>query len=556
MENIYLESLNYKQIIELNKIYLNRKKKFVIYLNNFISAQDDLIGISPIFSRNIDLSRTYYYYCLLILIKQINKNKKNIRIVTSNYILFKFLKKNVKQTYKLKVFYTGSKLNKIKYYFSNILKFKRFFFIIYFIFIELICKIKYSKSKFEFNKIKKTSDYILVDTTLMNSSFIKNKYQDRFYGNFIKKFKSQIVLTEENLLFSKSIKYLKLLENEKFMFLFKFNILNLLDYLIAFKNVCFLNLKNLNKFYNFNNINLKILIDNDIKNTFCNLNYFYGFLNFRYFLKLKKKNFEFKKIINWNENQSADKGFVLGVNTFFPKSELIGYSSAFVNYKFFFDRQPIIQEIKKNYVPKKMYLSSHKYFNDFKKFSKNKISLFKGPLFRFENLQNKKTKLNKNLKNILVLLPIEKHEVKNIFNYIEMIPKNYKVSIKFHPNFSSYEVSKYKKIYPNFFYVNKSFYNLIEKNNIIVTNSSSTAIEAILYGKQLISPVNSLFLISSPVINFFKKKLYKLAFTPEDMNKIMKKIKYFSNKDLFLINESKHSLFNNKRNLTSFTYIK
>ena len=128
MENIYLESLNYKQIIELNKIYLNRKKKFVIYLNNFISAQDDLIGISPIFSRNIDLSRTYYYYCLLILIKQINKNKKNIRIVTSNYILFKFLKKNVKQTYKLKVFYTGSKLNKIKYYFSNILKFKRFFF--------------------------------------------------------------------------------------------------------------------------------------------------------------------------------------------------------------------------------------------------------------------------------------------------------------------------------------------------------------------------------------------------------------------------------------------
>ncbi len=552
MEHIYLERLNKKQIIELNKIYFNKKKNFILYLNKFISSQNDLTGISPLFSRNIDLSLTYYYYCIFILVKKTFKNKKNCKVITSNYILFKFLKNNIKKSSKFKIVYSGNTLKYIKYLFSNLLKLKRFFFIIYFVIIELICKIKYRKSKSEFNKIRKNSKYILVDTTLMESCFSRNKYQDRFYGSFIKKFKSKIVLTEENLLFKKSIKYLNVLEKEKLLFLFKFNILNLSDYLIAFKKVCFPNLQKLKKFYNFNNINLKILINNDIKNSFCNLNFFYGLLNFRFFLKLKKKDFKFKKIINWNENQSADKGFVLGVNTFFPKTDLIGYSPSFVNYNFFFDRQPITQEIKRKYVPKKMYLSSRKYFKDFNKFSDGKISLFEGPLFRFESIKSKKLKIRKNLQNILVLLPIENTEVRNIFNYLEMISKEYKVSVKFHPNFSDTEINKYRKKYANFIYTSKSFYNLIGDNDIIVTNSSSTAIEAILFGKQVISPVNSLFLLSTPVVNFFGKELYNVVYSPNDMQKIMKSIKNFSNKNKSSINELKRSLFNKKRNLTSF----
>ena len=203
-----------------------------------------------------------------------------------------------------------------------------------------------------------------------------------------------------------------------------------------------------------------------------------------------------------------------------------------------------------------MYLSSSKYFKDFSKFSDGKILLFEGPLFRFESVKSKKLKIRKNLQNILVLLPIENTEVRNIFNYIEMISKEYKVSVKFHPNFSETEINKYRKKYADFIYTSKSFYNLIGDNDIIVTNSSSTAIETILFGKQVISPVNSLFLLSTPVVNFFGKELYNVVYSPNDMQKIMKSIKNFSNKNKSSINELKHSLFNKKRNLTSFPYSK
>ena len=46
MEHIYLERLNKKQIIELNKIYFNKKKDFISYLNKFISSQNDLTAFN------------------------------------------------------------------------------------------------------------------------------------------------------------------------------------------------------------------------------------------------------------------------------------------------------------------------------------------------------------------------------------------------------------------------------------------------------------------------------------------------------------------------------
>ena len=543
MVNIDLDNLNEKNIKLLNKIYLDKKKIYAKYLGKFINDQDELVGMSPIFSRNLDTSLTYYYFCILNLLKKINKTNKKINIYTSRYILFKFLKKNFLKKNDIHIIYKGGLKNIFCFFLKGIFNLKKFFLLIYFIFIQLICKIRLSKFSYQTKK-----KFILVDTTILESCFIKNKFVDRFYGNYIKKFKKKIVLTEENLLFSKSLKYLNSNIVLNSNFLFKFHILNFFDYLYSLKKVSFIDIKNLKKNIYLENVNLNILIKNDLSNSFCDFNYFYGIINYMYFYNLKKKNFRFKKIINWNENQPADKGFVLGVKSFFPKTRLIGYSSSFNNFDFFFDRQPLFEEVKKKYIPSEMYLPTKKYFKFFNKYSKNSISLKEGPLYRFEKLKRIKIKPNKRLKNILILLPIEFDEVKNIVRYIQSIPENYKITIKFHPNFTNKEKKLFYQKFRNLSFTNDTFDNLINKSDIVISNSSSTTIEAIFYGKQVICPVNDLKLISTPVINFFDKKYYKVAYSPDDMPKIFKNIKNFSKNEITYIENLRKNLFKERKN--------
>jgi hypothetical protein len=470
---------------------------------------------------------------------------KKIVIKTSKYVLFKFLKKNFLKNKNVKILYNGKFKGILYFFLKDIIKIKKFFFLFYFILIQLICKAKFLKTDYKKKKIKKS---ILIDTTLIESCFEGDKFKDLFYGDFVRRFKKKIIFTEENLLFYKSFKYLKIINRFNLNFLYKFNTLNFMDYMFALNKVFFINIRDVKKNTYLENVNLNILIKNDMINSFCNFNYFYGLINYKFFSILKKKGFEFKKIINWNENQPADKGFVLGAKSFVPNVQLIGYSSSFVNFNFFFDRQPLPEEVKKNYIPNTMYLPSKKYFKDFNEYSKDLISLQEAPLFRFENLRKINVKSNTKLNNVLVLLPIELSEVKNLFNYAISIPKRYNVYVKFHPNFTKKDKILFDQKFPNLNFTDDTFNNLISKFDIIISNSSSTAIEAILYGKQVICPINHLMLVSTPVINLFTKKYYSIAYAPSCMPKILNNIKNFSKTELIYIKKFRNNLFNQCKN--------
>tara|TARA_A100001015_G_scaffold251627_1_gene290751 strand:+ start:531 stop:2198 length:1668 start_codon:yes stop_codon:yes gene_type:complete len=515
---INLNKLQKDEIIILNQIYLSEKKDYVNFLDSIITKQDKLLGFSPVFSRDNQVAKTYYFICIFKLIFELKKKKQFTKILTDKYDLYLFLKKNFyKEKQNINIEYTGSFYKFILYNINFVVKIKKLAFLIYFTTIQLVSKIFFKKEKYDFSK------YVLVDTTLLKSSFKNNIFLDRFYGNLYQNFKDKIIFTDENLLFFQSFKSLKILKKQKIKFLFKFQVLKLKDYLFSLKCVCFPSYKNLDQINNYKGIDLKTPLQIDLNNAFCNLNFFFGILNYKFFQNLKLLNINFKLIINWNENQPADKGFVLGVKTFHPKSKLIGYCSAFVNFNYFFNRQPLKAEYINKYIPDTYYLITGKYSELLKQFC-GRLNIYEGPLLRFD-IQNTPIEYTSKVKNILITLPIEKTETKNILRFISNIDYNsHNITIKFHPNFSKSEIKKYKKYFFNTKLSNESFEKLLTINDIIISSSSSTVIESIFKGKYVISPINSKYLVDSPAANFFSSDLFSTAYSPKEVQLIISKI--------------------------------
>ena len=72
---INLNKLQKDEIIILNQIYLSEKKDYVNFLDSIITKQDKLLGFSPVFSRDNQVAKTYYFICIFKLIFELKKKK-------------------------------------------------------------------------------------------------------------------------------------------------------------------------------------------------------------------------------------------------------------------------------------------------------------------------------------------------------------------------------------------------------------------------------------------------------------------------------------------------
>jgi len=537
---IDLENLNSSHVKEYNKIYL-KKFVFVNYLNKFIALQKDEVALSSFFSRNNGYTILYRYLCYALLIKKLSRDY-NLQIKTQNYVLFEFLKINFTNK-KISIIYNGGLKGRIyskKIYFNL---FKRLFLIIYYIYCNITARSDYRK--LSLNKSKKI---LLVDTTFIPSSFLNNKFSDRFFGNNkLNKIKKNIYFTPDNLLFGDTKKSIAIIQKYKIKILYRFDYLKLSDYLCSLSKSAIYKFNKDSLFYKYKNLDLSTLIKYDQINAIFNFNFFIGLSNIRFFKRLKEEKILLDKVINWNENQPSDKGFVYGVRKYYKSISISGYAPYFTNYDYFFDRQPILSEKIKKFTPDNLLVPSIKHCRSVNQFL-NKLKLIKAPMFRFGNPKNfssTKTHLIRN--SVLVVFPIERHEAEYIFSAIQSIDLNFKkIYLSFHPDFSANEINKFKKKFnKNFYLCNKNIYKIIDKVEFVVSSSSSTTIEALLMKKKIVTLVNSNYLIDSPVVNFFKIRDANIAYSIKDLNNILlskfdSKEKFFPknflqkiNKDLF-----------------------
>lgn len=524
MKIIDFNNLDKNDQIFLNKKYISEKKSYVEFLTKLIKKQNIFVGFSTFFSRNNEYTLTFYYICMSILIKKNLKKESKIILKPKNFLQYLFFKKNFKNK-KIEINYNKNIYEILIFYFIIFKKFAKLFNLIFFSIFEILNRSLKRLKKFQVNK-----NIILVDTTFIESSFKENRFKDRFYGN-LGKIDKNIYFSPENLLSWKTKKYLKKID-KNINFILRSDVLKIYDYFWALKKSFFLKINELSSFNNYKGTNISIPQFVDLNSSYCNLNYFVGLLNYKFFERLKDLNCDLKLIINWNENQSADKGFVLGSKKFFNNIKVKGYAAYFCNYNYYFGHQSLNIENKRNYIPDELHVASKKYFKDLKKFNKD-IKLKIAPLLRFDYLEdlklNKKSNKNK-VRNILLALPIEKNEALNLISYVNKIDhQKYLLTINFHPNYNKLDLKKLKnkidhKFFENIIFSSKNFKYLVKKTDVVISSSSSTTVEAFMSGKFIISPLNSLYLIDTYAKSILKRKFYKILYNNENINIILKKI--------------------------------
>ena len=547
IKKLYLYDLDIKHIKLFNRIYKAEKKNYIHYLSKIFKHQKNLKIISPFFGRINGFNSVYPLICKTKLIRIILKGNKSCKyhIWTNSYIEYIHLKKNFENQ---KIFLRSSIVKRIFFPISPYVKIiYRFFFLIYFTLFEIL-----NKSKNRKNLIIQSKNIILLDTTLMKATFNNknNVFLDRFYGDMFKKKAagSNFFIAPENLLFKDTKKYLEKIKKEKNNFIFRFDFLNITDYIKALNITGLENLNFDKRFYQYQSIKLDYSIFNDKMNSKFNINFYVGILNYFFFKRLYDNKVKLKNVINWNENQSADKGFILGSKKFFPKIPIKGFACYFVNYDYYFDKQPLACEFEKNLVPDSLFVPTILNTIKIKKFCK-KISVDEAPLFRFKSLLATVNKKKKQLKNsISVFLPFERIEATHIIIQLSksnfILSNNIEVVVKPHPDMSNKFINQLLQICQNrFIFLNQPLDIIMQKTNLVISTSSSSTIEAIFHGKFVISPINTNLLVDTPIANIIPKKYYNISYTADDLDKKISRYLLMQKKHNFSFIKYKQILF-------------
>ena len=142
------------------------------------------------------------------------------------------------------------------------------------------------------------------------------------------------------------------------------------------------------------------------------LTVFLSLHNYCFARKLKQKSIKIRKVVNWFENQSLDKGWNYGFRKFFPKSKTIGYQG-FTPQPEYMNTLATDYEKKYKILPEKIISIGRNFVNFKKEFCKD-LDIIQGPALRFNDLFNSSFHIKKLYTIVLFLEGASKKNDQNL----------------------------------------------------------------------------------------------------------------------------------------------
>jgi len=336
-------------------------------------------------------------------------------------------------------------------------------------------------------KFKVSKEIILVDTFVFPNSFSNNgKFNDRYFNGFDKFLsfdEAERVAYAPTIFglrgFSDVRKIVLGAEKSNENFIFQEEYLNTYDYL----NSLLITIKNYRKLKlvpRFIGINIKGIFLSESKRDIFNPSLMTSLSRFFFSKYLSSSSLKINHVVDWNENQSLDKAFILGVKKFI-KVKVYGYQG-FISSLSEMHKFPEIFEYEKGVLPDKLFTISRLSLEQIKVFCPA-LEVFKAHALRFSNLQN--LKIRKQRSKILVALPMDLFEARKIVQIcIELfeLPKfRNKIIVKNHPaNQLSEILIKIPELkeYP-FLLMENPIVDLYSDVKVLITSASSVAVEAL-----------------------------------------------------------------------------
>jgi len=405
--------------------------------------------------------------------------------------------------------------NLIRFFFKN-----TFLLLSYFISF-VIYNLYYNKKRK--NKLENIIDiFVLVENTNKSGKFTEN-YLRKVYKVFKKYKKNYSILPRlypVNKNPFKLIKFFKIINKDKRDFIFEFEFLSLVDFIILFFMIIkypfkVLNLKQkkssyLNKLFNYS------LIED------LNSNNFSSFARYILGSKLSKID-KLEKIYSWCEFQTIERSFNYSIRKNNQSLRLIGLQF-YINYETYFNTY--IDDFEyNNLTSPHSILVNGKYFILKRKNIKYDIgvSLRYNGIFSFKGVVEEK--------NILLVGSYIISDTKYLLNcatkFSNLIFKN-------HP---AIDISRLNDLPKNINVSNDSIYKLFKNTKLVIlTSASGVAVEAVSCGLSVIIVASQNNLTANPLTDKGRGKIWDLAFNIDEIDKIYKKLIEFRshNKDEIL----------------------
>ena len=513
-----LDRLNINQTKLLNEISFEVRKAFDDYITR-ISLQHtgnlDWLVSAPA-SRDLYLSDLYRNFCDLYLIKRLLACGENYDLIIVKSFAFKtVLKKYFKQhKYKIRIICRTGILKSI------FITVKRF---ISLLIHTLIRCFIVGKKTFQF---KITEKIILLDCFILKSSIKANKYYDRYYPGLLdfldnEERKKFYYLPEYALDFYDSIITFRKIRKLDGNYLIKDDFLKFNDYLYAL-------------FYLFRVTHIKIakshidefelqpLVKYELKYQSVSMSSYNALLNYRFAKRLRERNVEVQKLINWNENQVVDKGLVFGFHKFYPHVKILGYRGYTIS-DHYIHVFPTSFEKSNGVVPDTIAVTGKALIEPLKELCSD-LRVVSAPAFRFSHLwQERKRKPDPEHFTVLIALPLSLKGSCHILKLVTRVLNNFDEKmiffVKSHPVNTQQGIQKLLgKTWPGKFqFVSGDFYSVVECSNLVISNNSCVCVETIAKGIPVIVIAPESDFAKNPIPMGIDEKMWKIVYTEPEL---------------------------------------
>ncbi|QOI43077.1 hypothetical protein [Leptospira interrogans] len=377
---------------------------------------------------------------------------------------------------------------------------------------------------------------ILLDSFLVESSFLEGKFRDLYYPGLedsIQK-KPKVFYLFTILLKKYKLRLLQL-RNSNVKFIHRFQFLKLSDLWTA----VILPLSLLKYLYKqklvFQNINITKgfryeLIRTSVMSSISN-----SILNYKFIYRLKQKKVSIEKFIDWFENQQIDRGFALGLREFYGNSPYYGCLGS-VPIRTQFHLYPTKKEFEKKLVPNHIFLVGRSFISDYSEYCKS-LKLDTMPAFRYSHLfrENDGKFLNEvtNSKTfeILVTLPIELSQILNILGIIQNIQISlsaiFKFYLKFHPAYSWDRIERLlkKNNLLEFPILEGNVGDCLQGKHLLISSTSSTCLESMASGTPVLVVATNDGVTHLPFSEKISKDIWSFCYDEKD---VLREINRFS----------------------------
>jgi hypothetical protein len=267
----------------------------------------------------------------------------------------------------------------------------------------------------------------------------------------------------------------------------------------------------------------EILVNSDKKTTYEAL------LSYRFFKNIKNKNIQINIAIDWFEGQILDKVWNFSVSKFYPEAKKFGYRPYFGN-SFYLSIFPLEFEVKHFVSPSVMLVTGR----GMEKSAKKYYQLLETriiPALRSESIRNIASNNDKFKSfNFLVALPISPKISENLISQIiEIVKENSHLRkltylLRPHPmtplkNIKlTAQISNFDNLYLS---DNLFFFDDLKAAQVLVTEASSSCLEAIALGVPVILLLPNSSLAYNPIPEDIPASLYKIVRGPQELSKAL-----------------------------------